>query len=287
MEPGGGDLANGRPDDFVQSVGRAMRVLEVVGREPGLPVKAIARKCDLNISTSYHLVRTLAYEGYLLRLPNGTYVIGENVARRFHDLVTSLERPAEASVVLRQLSDRVGLSSYLGLLQDERVTVVETAEAVGSPYLEDFEVGLDVSAHATALGKALLVGMAPRQRHRFLATHELRPFTTRTCTDVEELEAELEAVRADAPVSEHGEFREGVSCTAALVPRRTAEDPVWAVVVAFTAEEVPPRIAREVALAAADLAGNATVSSTAMGGQTPFVRHPAPRRVRPARSASP
>ena len=69
--------ADGRPDDFVQSVGRAMRVLEVVGREPGLPVKAIARKCALNISTSYHLVRTLAYEGYLVRLPNGTYVIGE------------------------------------------------------------------------------------------------------------------------------------------------------------------------------------------------------------------
>ena len=110
-------------------------------REPGLPVTAIARKCGLNISTSYHLVRTLAYEGYLVRLPNGTYVIGESVARRFRDLVTSLERPPEASVVLRQLSERVGLSSYLGLLQDERVTVVEVAEAVGSPYLEDFEVG--------------------------------------------------------------------------------------------------------------------------------------------------
>ena len=67
--------------------------------------------------------------------------------------------------------------------------------------------------------------MPPRQRHRFLATHELRPFTTRTRTDLEELEAELGAVRSDAPVSEHGEFRDGVSCTAALVPRRTARRP--------------------------------------------------------------
>jgi DNA-binding IclR family transcriptional regulator len=247
-----------RPDDFVQSVGRAVRVLEVVGREPGLPVKAIARKCDLNISTGYHLVRTLAYEGYLVRLSNGTYVMGETVARRFHDLVTSLERPPEAVVVLRRLSERVGLSSYLGLLHEERVTVVEVAEAAGSPYLEDFEVGLDVSAHATALGKALLVAMTPRQRHRFLATHELRPFTTRTRTDVEMLEAELGAVRADVPVSEHGEFRDGVSCTAALVPRRAAEEPAWAVVVAVAADDVPERIAAEVALAAADLAGSAS-----------------------------
>src|SRR3954447_561898 len=203
MGPGQGfphDLEHDdRPDDFVQRVGRAVRVLEVVGRERGLPVKATARKCGLNISTSYHLVRTLAYEGYLVRLPNGTYVIGEAVARRFHDLLTSLERPPAAATVLRQLSDRVGLSSYLGLLQDERVTVVQVAEAAGSPYLEDFEVGLDVSAHATALGKALLVAMAPAARHEFLATHDLRPFTPRTRTDPAQLENELGRVRTDAP----------------------------------------------------------------------------------------
>src|SRR5262245_13957239 len=258
MEPGAAVPDEGRPDDFVQSVGRAVRVLEIVGREPGLPVKAIARKSGLNISTSYHLVRTLAYEGYLVRLPNGTYVIGGTVARRFRDLVTSLQRPPEAAVVLRQLSDRVGLSSYLGLLRDERVTVVEVAEAGGSPYREEFEVGLDVSAHATALGKALLVAMTPRQRHGFLTTHELRPFTSRTCTDVEDLEAELGSVPAEALVSEHGEFRDGVSCTAALVPRRMPEDPAWAVVVAVADEEVPDRVASEVALAAVDLAGSAT-----------------------------
>jgi DNA-binding IclR family transcriptional regulator len=254
MEPEAEVSEVGRPDDFVQSVSRAVRVLETVGREPGLPVKAIARKCHLNISTSYHLVRTLAYEGYLVRLPNGTYVIGEGVARRFHDLVTSFQRPPEAAVVLRQLSERVGVSSYLGLLQDDRVTVVELAEAPGSPYLEDFEVGLDVSAHATALGKALLVAMPPSRRHHFLATHELRPFTTRTHTDVAALEAELLAARSDAPVSEHGEFRDGVACTAALVPRHSAAQPAWAVVVAVTEEEVSDRIATEVTLAAGDLA---------------------------------
>ena len=79
MEPGVEVPGDGRPDDFVQSVGRAMRVLEVVGRYPGLPVKAIARHCDLNVSTSYHLVRTLAYEGYLVRLDNGK--LAEDVSK--------------------------------------------------------------------------------------------------------------------------------------------------------------------------------------------------------------
>jgi hypothetical protein len=70
------------PHDFVQSVSRALRVLELVGNEPGLPVKAIARRAGLNISTTYHLVRTLAYEGYLVRLPTGCYEVGAELPRR-------------------------------------------------------------------------------------------------------------------------------------------------------------------------------------------------------------
>lgn len=258
MKSAGGSVprdADERPEDFVQSVGRAMRVLEVVGRCPGLPVKAIARHCALNISTTYHLVRTLAYEGYVVRLSDGTYAIGDTVARRFHDLVTSLDRPPDAAVVLRQLSDRAGLSSYLGVLRDGRVTVVEVAEAPGSPYLEDFEVGLDISAHATALGKALLAALPTRERRSLLLDHKLRPFTANTHTDPQRLEEELRTVRVGTPVIEHGEFRDGISCAATIVPRQRTDQPSWAVVVAIRDEDVPSRICTELTLAAADLSG--------------------------------
>lgn len=252
--------AGPQPADFVQSVGRAMLILEVVGRCPGLPVKAIARRCSLNLSTTYHLVRTLAYEGYLVRLPDGTYVIGDAVARRFHDLAASLERPPDAALVLHQLTERIGLSAYLGLLRDERVTVVEVAERPGSPHLEDFEVGLDVSAHATALGKALLAALPPRTRRDLLLGHGLRPYTANTQTDLDRLEEELRSVRPGAPVVEHGEFRDGVACVAALVPRTGADGPAWAVVIAMRDEDVPSHICTEVVLAAMDLGHGADAS---------------------------
>lgn len=252
--PGSSDPA-APPADFVQSVGRAMRVLEVVSTHPALPVKSIARRCALNISTTYHLVRTLAYEGYLVRLPDGTYVIGDAVARRYHELVSSLARPPGSETVLRHLTERVGLSAYLGLLDDERVTVIEVVEGAGSPYLEDFEVGLDVSAHATALGKALLAVMPRRERHHFLAHHELRRFTANTRTDPEALDYELGAVPPGAPVVEHGEFRDGVACAAAVVPRQRQEEPAWAVVVATHGDDVPTQVCSQVVLAATDLAG--------------------------------
>lgn len=249
------------PDDYVQSVGRAMRVLEVVSAQPGLPVKSIARRCSLNISTTYHLLRTLAYTGYLVRLADGTYVTGDAVARRYHELVSWLDRPPAAVEVLRQLAERVGLSAYLGVLRDQRVTVLGLVEGPGSPYLEDLEVGLDVSAHATALGKALLAQMTRRERREFLSRHELRPFTSRTRTDPEALERELGGVASGSAVVEHGEFRDGVACAAALVPRHRPDDPAWAVAVAVRAEDVPAAICSELVLAASDLADGARASS--------------------------
>ncbi len=260
MEPAAAARSSGtdtaRPEDLVQSVSRAVRLLEVIGARPGLPVKAIARHSGLNISTTYHLVRTLAYEGYLHRQPDGTYTIGDAVARRFHDLLRSLQRPPTSTTVLHHLVERTGLSAYLGCLSDGRLTVAEVVEGPGSPYLEDFESGLDVSAHATALGKALLAACSRRERHEFLTGQGLRPFTANTCTDPDRLEHDLARVPLDRPVIEHGEFRDGVACAAGLVPRRESDAVPWAVVVSTRDGDVPARVCAELLLAADDLAGH-------------------------------
>lgn len=243
-----------RPEDFVQSVGRAMRLLEVVGASPGLPVKAIARRSGLNISTTYHLVRTLAYEGYLLRLPDGTYTIGDQVARRFYDLLGAFAKPPESTVVLRHLTARTGLSAYLGCFNSARVRVVEVAEGPGSPYLEDFEAGLDVSAHATALGKALLASLPRRERRSYLRENGLRPFTSNTCTKLDELETTVAKFKPGEVMIEHGEFRDDVACAASLIPRQRTDEPAWAVVLSTRDADVSDRMCSELVMAARDLA---------------------------------
>jgi hypothetical protein len=77
------------PTDLIRSVSRALRVLEQVTQaEHPVPVKAVARRCGLNLSTTYHLMRTLCYEGYLTRQADGSYAAGPQVAERFHELRT-------------------------------------------------------------------------------------------------------------------------------------------------------------------------------------------------------
>ena len=242
------------PGDLVQSVSRALRVLEVVSSAPGLPVKAIARRSRLNLSTTYHLVRTLAYEGYLRRLPDGCYEVGAELPRRLHDVVSALGRPPTSHAVLAHLARATGLSAYLGRLSGSGMVVAEVVEGPGSPYLEDFEVGLEVSAHATALGKALLASMPTQSRREYLDEQGLRPFTARTVTDPEWLEQTLRSQEPDRLVVEHGEYRDGVSCAAALVPGPSPDGLVWAVVVSWRTDELCRPVDGEVLRAARDLA---------------------------------
>jgi DNA-binding IclR family transcriptional regulator len=247
-----------RPNDLVQSVSRAFRILEEVGASAApLAVKAIARRCQLNLSTTYRLVRTLEYEGYLDRQADGCYRLGEGVALRFRDLVSSLCQPPEVHQVLRHVAATTHRSAYLGRFVGGRIMITDLVEGPESPYLEDLEVGLPVAAHATAIGKALLASLSARQRASYLAYQGMRPFTSRTPTQLDDIEEELAGVRPGGVVAEHGQFRDGVSCVAGLVRRDSHADPWWAVVVSVRDEDIPVEVTRSLQLACRDLSRDA------------------------------
>lgn len=205
------------PGDLVRSVSRALRILEEVGAHPhGASAKRVARRCGLHLSTTYHLLRTLAWEGYLERLPSGDYVLGLAVADRFRDLATALAQPPRVRDALADLGGRVGLSVYLARFVEGRVAIVEVVEAPGSPHLEDLVVGFDEAAHATALGKALLSTLPPPRRAAYLAGQGMPRYTSATIRDHDRLDVDLTAARDRGWFAEQEQYRDGVGCFAVL-----------------------------------------------------------------------
>ena len=69
------------PATLIGSVQRALALLRAASRAPaGAPAKQLARSVGLPMGTTYHLLRTLTYEGYLQRRTDGSYVLGEEIA---------------------------------------------------------------------------------------------------------------------------------------------------------------------------------------------------------------
>jgi DNA-binding IclR family transcriptional regulator len=211
-------LSGGRPTDLIQSVSRALRILEEVGDSPeGLNAKQIAHRCDIALPTTYHLVRTLAYEGYLIRRSNGVYGLGLEIASRFRDLLASMQRPPQIHEVLRQLAEVTGHTAYFAQLVDGRVVLTDLVEGPHSPHLEDLVVGFDEGAHATALGKALLSTIPVSQRKALLGEQGLRPFTRNTITDEGQLLHEINISARVGVFTEEEQYRSEVCCAAVLL----------------------------------------------------------------------
>jgi DNA-binding IclR family transcriptional regulator len=206
------------PSDLIRSVSRALRVLEAVGATPrGLTVKQIARRCELTTATTYHLIRTLAYEGYVARRDDGTYTVGLEVADRFREMMAAFRPPASAFDALRRAATESGFGHYLGAFVGGQVVLTTAVEGPRSPYLEDLVPGFDDGAHATALGKALLSTLTHDQLLRYLKDRGMRSFTSATITEPEALEADLASGERRGLYTEIGQFREGVGCAAVVV----------------------------------------------------------------------
>lgn len=206
------------PADLIRSVSRALRVLESVGGTPrGLTVKQIARRCDLTVATTYHLVRTLAFEGYVIRRDDGTYGVGLEVSDRFRELVEAFRAPTTIIDRLRRAAQESGYSHYIGRFVNGRIALTAVAEGPRSPYLEDLVPGFDDGAHATALGKALLATMRPEDRTRYVKESGMRTYTRATLDSPEALESDLSIGERRGMQLELGQFRNGIGCAALTV----------------------------------------------------------------------
>ena len=71
---------------LVRSLQRGLHIVNVVAAEGPLHAKRIARSVTLPLPTTYHLLRTLVHDGYLVRLDDGAYVLGDRFRRELTTL---------------------------------------------------------------------------------------------------------------------------------------------------------------------------------------------------------
>ncbi|MQA93238.1 MAG: helix-turn-helix domain-containing protein [Streptosporangiales bacterium] len=199
---------------LIASVQRALRLLEAASRHAnGAPAKRLAREAQLPLPTAYHLLRTLVHEGYLRRLEEGVYILGDRVEalsqnNRAQTLISRV-RP-----VLAGLRDQLQAATYLSFYQEGEITVAEIVDAPRIPRV-DLWVGMDTAGHATALGKSVLGHLDGEARSEYLSRHPMYELTPYTKTRQQELFPQLEHSRELAVDDE--EYALGTGCLAVPV----------------------------------------------------------------------
>ncbi|WP_217180318.1 IclR family transcriptional regulator [Streptomyces sp. AC495_CC817] len=206
---------------LIGSVQRALRLVDIVANSPRpLPTKTLAAVTGLTAGTTYNLVRTLVHEGYLASEPDGL-VLGS----RFPAFQTELDARgvflARVRAALRDVTDEVGATAYLSRYDDGEMHLVDIVDAVQHPRVELW-VGLQSSAHATALGKQILTDLSEAERADYLARHTLEELTPHTISDRSTLLRQLENSPGFSVDDE--EYAVGSTCIAVpvIAPQVTA-----------------------------------------------------------------
>ncbi|TDC70088.1 IclR family transcriptional regulator [Actinomadura sp. GC306] len=171
-----------RKPTLIASVQRALRLMEVVASHPnGAPAKQLSREARLPLATTYHLLRTLAHEGYATRLPDGVWVLGERV-EALHGQSRTQQLLARIRPTLMALRDDLGVAAYFSMHMDDEIRLIDIADGPRTPRV-DVWVGFEDAAHATAIGKCVLSQFDEDARRDYLSRHPLVDLTPHTITD--------------------------------------------------------------------------------------------------------
>ena len=184
----------GKTEAAVQSVDRALLVLEILATLGHAGVTEIAAELGVHKSTVSRLIAVLESRGYVEQATErGKYRLGFTISRLARASSGHLDLVKLSQDVCDMLAPEVGETTNLAILDEDRI--VNIVETIGPEQISlRTWVGQSCPAHATSSGKVLLAGLdAQDLRGRLAAT--LESFTANTVVTLADLERELAGVR--------------------------------------------------------------------------------------------
>ena len=199
----------------VQSVDRALSILEALARHKEAGVTEIAAGLGVHKSTAFRLIATLEQHRMVEQAGDrGKYRLGVGIVRLAGATTARLDVVEEARPICRQLAADTGETVNIAVLSDGSAYYVD--QVAGSSGLQPHNwVGQHIPLHATSNGKVLLSGLHDDEIGDVVGS--LRGYTPHTITTRSALRADLARVREQGYAVAVDELEEGLTAVAAPV----------------------------------------------------------------------
>lgn len=202
----------------IQSISRAFALLENIADSPGgIGLTQLSRNTTLNISTVFHLLKTMRSLGYVRQLETTKkYEIGSGFLRLAAGAQSAIQLASYSDPILRELASATGNTALFGIPSGDEVIVVARAEGDGAFQMSD-RIGDGRPNHCTAMGKLMLANMSAEKLTKYFETYKLKGYTRNTITESRLLKRELDDIRQTGLAFDDAEFHPDLRCIAATV----------------------------------------------------------------------
>lgn len=209
----------------IQSLERAFSILELfqkTGRAEH-SIKEISDALQLNKSTTFGLVNTMASLGYLKQNnDNQKYALGLKLLNFSHTVQVQNIVFQSVHPFLEQLTQKYGETTHCAVLHNDGVIYIDKVEA-SDTILISTQIGSQNDFHYCGVGKCILAYMPPEAQERYYNTN-LKTKTHNTISNSQQLREEIRRVRVNGYATDDEESVLGLSCVA--VPVFSAPDTV-------------------------------------------------------------
>ncbi|MFV2118737.1 IclR family transcriptional regulator [Streptomyces sp. Act-28] len=204
----------------VQSVDRAVSVLEILARRGEAGVSEVAAEIDVHKSTAFRLLGALEARGLVEQTAErGKYRLGFGILRLAGAVTGRLDITQQGRTVCERLSEEIGETVNIAVLQEHYAVNLYQVRGPGAVGTHNW-VGQLTPVYATSSGKVLLAHLPAKERADVLAEVEVRKLTPRTLTVRTELEEDLAGARARGYAVTLEELEIGLHAVAAPIRSR-------------------------------------------------------------------
>ncbi|MEY2232615.1 MULTISPECIES: IclR family transcriptional regulator [Streptomyces] len=207
----------------VQSVDRAISVLEILAQRGEAGVSEVAAELDVHKSTAFRLLGALEARGLVEQAgERGKYCLGFGIVRLAGAVTGRIDITQQGRPVCERLAEEIGETVNIAILEKQFAINLCQVRGPGAITAHNW-VGQLTPLHATSSGKILLAHLPAKQRAELLADAGLEKLTPHTLTSKTKLEKNLAEARERGYAWTLEELEIGLHAMASPVRSRDGE----------------------------------------------------------------
>ena len=202
----------------VQSIDRALSIIEILSTNNGLSIKSLSEKTSLHKSTVYRLLQTLRMHNYVYQdSRTEQYFLGAKILELSANLMSNLDIRSVARPVLEKLCIETKQTVHLCILDGTDAVYIDKLENEHQAIRMYSQIGKHIPAYCSSAGKALVAWSEEEVRNRVISSINFFTRTKHTIINKEDYLRELAAVLRKGYAVDWCEHEENIWCVAAPV----------------------------------------------------------------------
>ena len=181
---------------LLSSVDHTLSLVELLAHHDEMTLAEIIRESGYDKSSTFRMLYTLVQNQFVEKTEDGHYKLGIKLLYYASKVLQRQDTLTIAKPFMKILSQQLNMPILFGQLSGNRILTIHIEDEVSGPHISG-HMGMNASAHTTAMGRICLAFLDDDARSAVLDTLQFKRYSDHSVLSRQELEPVLSEVRGN------------------------------------------------------------------------------------------